>query len=189
MFQLRTRGDIVFYLVICTAVFAMGVLMWLFPVPPVPADPAAYREQRGVLGRIVARSGGRQVGVTFELAGAPQRYELRTRRPDPTATWQPGRTRLAFHVLASEVGAQGGDDLPPTVYGLAVDGMVLRPLAADIAAARRPASPWGAALAVGVGLLGYAVSWLTWRRLPGRLPAPPRPAPRPPKRAARRRAR
>lgn len=189
MFQLRTRGDIVFYLVICTAVFAMGVAMWLFPVPPVPADLAAYREQRGVLGRIVARSGGRQVGITFELAGAPLRYELRTRRPDPSATWQPGRTRLAFHVLAQPADTWAEDDLALTVYGLAVDGVVLRPLQADIDAARRPASPWGAALAVGVGLLGYAVSWLTWRRLAPAAPGPRLPTPRPPKRAARRRAR
>ena len=160
MFQLRTLGDLVFYLFICTLVAAMGVLLLLLPVEPLPLDEAAYLRRDGVLDAVDIPIYSRGTPwVRFRLVDDPRWYERRANGLLTTAkSWRPGATRMAFHVLASEL-----DRPEPRAYALRVDDGPAPSLFAEISELNRPSSPWGALLALFVGLSGYVVSYFWWR--------------------------
>lgn len=160
MFQLRTFGDLVFYLVICTLVAAMGALLLLLPVEPLPLDAAAYQRRHGVLDAVDIPIYSRGTPwVRFRLVDDPRWYERRANGLLTTAkSWRPGATRMDFHVLATDL------EWPEArAYALRVDDGPAPSLLAEISELNRPPSPWGAILALVVGLGGYLVGYFWWR--------------------------
>lgn len=167
MFQLRTRRDLVFFLVICTVIFAMGLLFLARPPQPLPDEATAYRAVGGTLQEVTATSAGRRGDwVQFRVANDARTFELNhLGAAEQAASWRPGQTALSFFVLQSE-GDPGAAGLPVRAYGMLVDGQSRRTLATDIASANAAVYPWVGLFPLGVGLLGYIVAFLRWRSLP-----------------------
>lgn len=166
MFQLRTRRDLVFFLVICTLIFGMGLLFLARPPQPLPDEATAYRAVGGTLHEITATSAGRRGDwVQFRVANDARTFELNhLGAAEQAASWRPGQTALSFYVLQPE--GEPGAELPVRAYGMVVDGHARRALATDIASANAAVYPWVGLFPLGVGLLGYIVAFLRWRSLP-----------------------
>lgn len=116
MFRIRTRGDLIYFLVLCTLVAVMGVLLLVFPPVPLPADPSAYEQRAGALEAVTQRHAGyRSAWVRFRIANDPTIYE--SRAPgilESASAWVEQRTVLSFFVPRSAAGSdrRGG---PQTV--------------------------------------------------------------------------
>jgi len=166
MFQIRTRGDLIYFLVLCTLVTVMGVLLLAFPPVPLPADPAAYEQRAGALQAITQRHAGyKSAWVRFRIANDPTIYESRAPRILESAlTWVERQTAVSFFVPRMPAGSDSRDD-PQTVYGLVAGGVQTRTLEADIAYGSAGATRWGAGLALGIGVIGYLVAFFAWRRV------------------------
>ncbi|WP_439537446.1 hypothetical protein [Methyloversatilis sp.] len=166
MFRIQTRGDLIYYLVLCTLVTTMGVLFLVFPPVPLPADPAAYEQRAGALEAITQRHAGhKSAWVRFRMATDPTIYESRAPRILESAqTWVERQTALSFFVPRMPAGSDRRDD-PQTVYGLVAGGVQTRTLAADIAYVNAGATRWGVGLALGIGIVGYLAAFFAWRRV------------------------
>lgn len=166
MFRIRTRGDLIYFLVLCTLVAVMGVLLLVFPPVPLPADPSAYEQRAGALEAVTQRHAGyRSAWVRFRIANDPTIYE--SRAPgilESASAWVEQQTALSFFVPRSPAGSdrRGG---PQTVYGLLAGGVQTRTLAADIAYVNAGATRWSAGLALGIGVVGYLAAFFAWRRM------------------------
>jgi hypothetical protein len=166
MFQIRTRGDLIYFLVLCTLVTVMGVLLLAFPPVPLPADPAAYEQRAGALQAITQRHAGyKSAWVRFRIANDATIYESRAPRIlESASAWVEQRTAVSFFVPRRPAGSDNRDG-PQTVYGLLAEGVQTRTLEADIAFVNAGATRWGAGLALGIGVIGYLVAFFAWRRV------------------------
>lgn len=166
MFRIRTRGDLIYFLVLCTLVAVMGVLLLVFPPVPLPADPAAYEQRAGALEAVTQRHAGyKSAWVRFRIANDPTIYE--SRAPgilEGASVWVEQQTAMSFFVPHSPAGSDHRDG-PQTVYGLLAGGVQARTLAADIAYVNAGATRWGAGLALGIGVVGYLAAFFAWRRM------------------------
>lgn len=161
----RTRGDWIFFLAIWTIVLVMGVLMLAFPRSPLPTDRSGFVRHIGLLETVVERhSGRRSSAVAFRLVGDSALYESRAPRIHEVALgWRDGHTRMVFFSVPDP--AEGGR--PPRrreVYGLSADGLAVRTLEADIQFVNAGISPVGGWMALTIGLLGYGVAAISWRK-------------------------
>jgi hypothetical protein len=164
MFRIRTRGDLIYFLVLCTRVAVMGLLLLVFPPVPLPADPPAYEQRAGALESITQRHAGyKSAWVRFRIANDPTIYE--SRAPgilESASAWVEQRTAVSFFVPRRPAGSDNRDG-PQTVYGWLAGGVQTRTLAADIAYVNAGATRWGAGLALGIGVCGYLAAFFAWR--------------------------
>jgi len=167
--RLETTGDLVVFLLICTAMTALGLLLLLYPSAPLPPGREAYRQVSGPLAAIHGTGRSRnRTWARFYLAGDPQLYESNLNGIDQLALrWQPEQTRLSFFIPASNSALQ---ESYSTVYGLSIDGIAPRMLEADIALANARSTPWGGLFPLALGLLGYGVAWFAWRKRAASIP-------------------
>lgn len=163
----ETRDEWIFFLAVSTAVLVMGLLMLAFPSLPLPEDRQGFERHAGVLDEGLERHVGRRTSsVRFRLVGDPVPYESLAPGVDRLSTgWRAGETRLVFYTVRA---AAGSPERPRTltVYGLAADGQTLRSLEADIEHARAlvDAGRWIPALPLGLGLMGWGLGVVAWRR-------------------------
>lgn len=166
MYRLQTRSDFLFMVLLSTAVLAMGVAMLAMPARSVPTDAAAYREVTGRLATVVEGGGRRVPRVVFTIVGDDRRFESNAIGfRDGAERWMPGRTRLDFFVERGDP-ASGDAGRPIAAFGLGVDGIALRSLAADISARNALAESWAGLFASALGAVGLLVAALAWRRHP-----------------------
>lgn len=163
---IRTRGELVFVLVLCSLFNAMGVLFVLKPSPRLPLDPAAYLHHSGRFDQVVSGAVGRSPRLVFRLAGDRQAYE--TNRPDIVASyrdWRRGSTELSFWTLAD---APGNDpERARPALGLSVDGQTKATLDDDIRRHNAIVDSPSAGFAFGIGIGGTLLAGWLWRRRPG----------------------
>jgi hypothetical protein len=162
----QTLGDWIFFLALSSMVFIMGVLFFVYPPQPIPAQRSAYTEHAGTLGTVLARESGRRLSlVKFRLVNDATVYESRAPRIHETSTaWRDQHTTLIFHTLAQQPSNTGTLHNPRTAYGLSVNGLATRSLEADIQHANSVVSPWAGLLPLGIGSFGYLVAGLVWWR-------------------------
>jgi hypothetical protein len=162
--RLRTRGDFVMFLGLSVAILALGIAMLLSPLPPLPTDGGAYERVSGVIERFELRRHRRDHRVEFSLQADARRFESRFVALDhASATWQPGVTRLSFHVLRRPPEAPP-PRMPVEVYGLADSGGVRSRLDEDVARANQRVSPWAPWIPLTIGTAGLAIAPWVWRR-------------------------
>lgn len=161
----RTRGDWIFFLVISTLVLVMGALMLAFPTAPLPTERSGFVRHAGVLETVVERSSGRRSSaVVFRLVGDPALYENRTPRiHEISSSWRDRQTPMVFFSVPDPPDARRAPHRR-AVYGLTADGLTVRSLAADIQFVNAGISPVGGWMALTIGLLGYVVAGLSWRK-------------------------
>lgn len=163
MFQLRTRADLIFMLILSMLVTAMGVLFLIYPPRPVPTDPAAYDRVAGVLSAVVDRSSRKHTQVEFQLADDPKVFETRAVPWRGGAErWEPGNTVLRFHVERGGPFKGVAHDAVPT-FGLVADGQASRTLLEGIAHVNAGTGPWGGILALCIGGAGLCIVAFKWR--------------------------
>lgn len=163
-YRLQTIGDFIFMGVVATLVLAMGVLMLLFPLRPLPIDPAAYETMTGLVDTVWDRSARRASRVHVRLRADDRVFEIeRLSYRDEAAHWTPGRTQLSF-----QFERHGPDDgsarRPIPALGLSIDGRPVRSLAQDIEYSNSRVSPWGGVMALSIGALCLVAMGLAWRR-------------------------
>lgn len=164
MYRLQTTGDLMFFLVLCTAIFALGVAMLVSPLPPLPVDSAAYDRVSGTLASFEQRRSRRDHRLEFTLQSDPRRFESRFVLFDSVATvWQSGVTPVSFYVLRPPADA-GVPKLPVEVFALADDRRVHGRLQTEVAHTNQRVAPWAPVLPLAIGGLGFVVAGVAWRR-------------------------
>lgn len=166
MFLLRTRGDVYFFLALSALIFAMGLVFWLSPLPPLPREAGAYVPVEGTLDKVTAGSWRRaDPWVAFRLQGVSCTYEYKAPgMPDAADAWMPGVSHLSFHVLSTDLPACR-DGPPVRVYGLTVGMQVWTQRSDDIERLDPVRNSWFNLFPLGLGLAGGVVGVLTLRRM------------------------
>lgn len=161
----ETLGEWIFFLVLASMVFAMGVLFFIYPPEPIPEQRSGFVEHSGLLEKVLARESGRRLSlVKFRLINDPTVYESRAPRVHEISTgWRDRQTTLLFYTVPQSEDP-GTVNRPRLAYGLVADGLVTRSLEADIQHTNAMVSPWGGVLALGIGALSYLVAGLVWWR-------------------------
>lgn len=165
LYRLRTRGDFIFFLSVCTLTTALGVAMLVYPGKPLPTRADAFTLVSGVLEEVVDKgSARRHAWARFRIVGDARTFENRSRGIHEAADWWTVyRTKISFYVL-NQPRETGTAEDPVCAYALMVDDRPTRSLAAEIEAVNAGAKPWAGWMALFIGIVGYAVALLVWRR-------------------------
>jgi len=164
-YRLRTRGDFVFLLCVCTLIAALGVALLVYQTQPLPTRADAYTQVSGVLEEVVDKGSARQhAWARFRVVGDARTFENRSRGIHEAAQWWTQyRTKITVYVLTQPREAGTAED-PVCAYALMVDDHSTRSLAAEIEAVNAGSKPWGGWIALCIALAGCVGAGLAWRR-------------------------
>ena len=166
LYRLRTRGDCLVLLGVCTLIAVFGVALLVYQAQPLPTRADAFTQVSGVLEEVVGKGSARQhAWARFRVVGDARTFENRSRGiHDAAQWWTVYRTKITFYVLNAPREA-GTDEDPICAYALMVDDRPTRSLTSEIEAVNAGSKPWGAWIALCIAILGYVGAALACRRV------------------------
>jgi hypothetical protein len=164
VYQIQSRADILFFVIVSSLIAAMGALLLAFPMRALPTDVSAYDAASGVLATVKDRSGHKSSRIEFSLQGDARLFESqRVTFRGVADRWHQGSSNVSFFFERRAAEASPAQH-PIPVLGLVVDGHKWHGLDEDITFFNAQTGAFGGILALSIGCLGFIVAAVAWRR-------------------------